>query len=501
MAKENNLKDLLTDVADAIREKKGTTELINPQDFGSEIRSIESGGITPCEWNDVNFYDYEGTILYSYSWDEFVAKNEMPPLPTHREKEGLICQEWNYTLEEVLEQGGRCDVGAIYIPSDGNTHLLCAIDKGFEVSIICNSETTVFIDWGDGVVDRSDAIGKEVFIHRYANSGNYDIIIGGKCSIYVEQKGFIYKVHLGTNTKIESYCFSKLDSKVNLEITIPNNGEKHSQFCFCGTIIKHINIPQYPIPNIQYARLCRIGKIVVPCNTVNWYYLTWLYDSWINELHIVKEITYFGTDGIHRDIRMKQTVTPANQHLKVINNNIVSIDEKTLCSADCFSPIPEGVENIKGNAMRHNSQRIINFPPSVVNIEPYAVTGSYAFLNLYNNTAIPTLSATNALSGLNNWRIIVRISMLDEWKNATNWSSFSTRMVGVESPVIYYVDGVPNMADINMSWQDMINANLNYANYSVVNGEMKSGNTFITYNGNKVMASDIIVTNGNYITL
>lgn len=43
MAKNDNLKDLLTDVADAIREKKGTTELINPQDFGSEIRGIESG--------------------------------------------------------------------------------------------------------------------------------------------------------------------------------------------------------------------------------------------------------------------------------------------------------------------------------------------------------------------------------------------------------------------------------------------------------------------------
>lgn len=45
MAKENNLKDLLTDVADAIREKKGTTELINPQDFGKEIREIEADGV------------------------------------------------------------------------------------------------------------------------------------------------------------------------------------------------------------------------------------------------------------------------------------------------------------------------------------------------------------------------------------------------------------------------------------------------------------------------
>lgn len=44
MAKDNNLTDFLTDVADAIREKKGTSEPINPQDFASEIASIESGG-------------------------------------------------------------------------------------------------------------------------------------------------------------------------------------------------------------------------------------------------------------------------------------------------------------------------------------------------------------------------------------------------------------------------------------------------------------------------
>jgi hypothetical protein len=44
MSKENNLTDFLTDVADAIREKKGTSEKINPQNFSEEIRSIQSGG-------------------------------------------------------------------------------------------------------------------------------------------------------------------------------------------------------------------------------------------------------------------------------------------------------------------------------------------------------------------------------------------------------------------------------------------------------------------------
>jgi hypothetical protein len=44
MAKNDNLKDFLTDVADAIREKKGTEDLINPQDFSDEIKNLPSGG-------------------------------------------------------------------------------------------------------------------------------------------------------------------------------------------------------------------------------------------------------------------------------------------------------------------------------------------------------------------------------------------------------------------------------------------------------------------------
>ena len=41
MSKENNLTDFLTDVASAIKEKRGTGNPINAQDFASEVRAIE----------------------------------------------------------------------------------------------------------------------------------------------------------------------------------------------------------------------------------------------------------------------------------------------------------------------------------------------------------------------------------------------------------------------------------------------------------------------------
>lgn len=43
MSKQDNLKDFLVDVADAIREKKGTTDKINPQNFSEEIKNLPSG--------------------------------------------------------------------------------------------------------------------------------------------------------------------------------------------------------------------------------------------------------------------------------------------------------------------------------------------------------------------------------------------------------------------------------------------------------------------------
>ena len=51
MSKADNLKDFLTDVADAIRAKKGTTDLINPQNFSAEIAAL-SGGLEVIEMTE-----------------------------------------------------------------------------------------------------------------------------------------------------------------------------------------------------------------------------------------------------------------------------------------------------------------------------------------------------------------------------------------------------------------------------------------------------------------
>lgn len=62
MAKNNNLQDFLTDVANSIRTKTGTTELINAQDFSDKILSI-SGGENTLK----NLLDATKTTKYLFS--------------------------------------------------------------------------------------------------------------------------------------------------------------------------------------------------------------------------------------------------------------------------------------------------------------------------------------------------------------------------------------------------------------------------------------------------
>lgn len=69
MAKNDNLTDFLTDVANAIREKKGTSNLINPQDFSNEIKGIVTG-----EYNIEVVEEADGTqTLNITDWD-YVSK-------------------------------------------------------------------------------------------------------------------------------------------------------------------------------------------------------------------------------------------------------------------------------------------------------------------------------------------------------------------------------------------------------------------------------------------
>lgn len=64
MAKTDNLIDYLTDIADAIREKKGTSDLINAQNFADEIKNMTTaGGGEGDGGSGVEYFVYDGSNM------------------------------------------------------------------------------------------------------------------------------------------------------------------------------------------------------------------------------------------------------------------------------------------------------------------------------------------------------------------------------------------------------------------------------------------------------
>ena len=246
MAKNNNLTDFLTDVADAIRTKKGTTTKINPQDFSSEIASIPTGGgSATASKSSVNFYDYDGTLLHSYSKDEFLALSALPDLPT---REGLTCQGWNYTLtkaKEYVTSYGILDIGATYITDDGKTRLYIKIAANGRMTVHLyfsqSAANGVTIDWGDGSTTQTlTGTGNKNTTHTYASIGDYIITLKVTSgTLGLGNGNSTYSVMGSINTNGKVYCNMLQKAEIGSSVTSIGN----SAFNGCYSL-SSINIPE-----------------------------------------------------------------------------------------------------------------------------------------------------------------------------------------------------------------------------------------------------------------
>ena len=85
------------------------------------------GGGSSVPRKDVNFIDYDGTVLYAYTALEFAELDAMPANPTHQ---GLTAQGWNWTLADAktyVAASGALNIGQMYTTADGKTRLYITI--------------------------------------------------------------------------------------------------------------------------------------------------------------------------------------------------------------------------------------------------------------------------------------------------------------------------------------------------------------------------------------
>lgn len=216
----------------------------------------------------VNFFDYDGTLLYTYTLAEAKALTEMPPLP---EQEDLVCQGWNHTLSDIQQATSDLDIGAMYITADDKTHIHIDLRDANYLNcyLTCEGRTSrpyATIEWGDGTTQKFSYImdgqsGTSAPKHTYPSTGKYCIKIScetqyylGGDSLQAGTTGIIFsngpnafsnnvieRVHLGKNAELGGGCLNYSSVK---KISIPFGITSFNCNCLYGCYaLKHFTVP------------------------------------------------------------------------------------------------------------------------------------------------------------------------------------------------------------------------------------------------------------------
>jgi len=379
---------ILTDIADATRSKTGGSAALMPGQMADEIESI--GQITPVPEKDVNFYDYDGTLLYSYTKQEFLALESLPANPTH---DGLTAQGWNWSLQDAktyVTTYQELDIGQFYITSDGKTRIYIELNENninCTLSLAVNG--TAEIDWGDNT-STSALTGSSTSTlvstnHTYSIKGNYviSISITGSAKIlgtYYEHSkllgklgwGIIKKVEIGENINLDSWAF--YDCNALESISISNACTMRADaFSNCRSLKFLI---------ITYNTNCTTNCFLKH------------YSS-----RVANNYAF-----IFQDCYLLKKATLGNSTASISQNQFLN----------CYS-------------LSH-----IFIPSSVTEIKRYAFSGcqSLTFVDFSNSSAIPTLVNIDAFQDIEiNYKIIVPDNLYDDWIVANVWSNLSSHII------------------------------------------------------------------------
>lgn len=455
MARIDNLSNFLLDVANSIRTKKGTSDLIEIANFDTEILSIPSGGGEVVS-KDVNFYDYDGKLLYSYTKADFLELTEMPANPTH---EGLTSLGWNWTLSDAqtfLANKSFVDIGQVYEPTDGKTKIYVSLTKSIltpTLSFATNGTTT--IDWGDNSTPDT-IVGTDLTTiintqHTYSAPGDYIISIGSTDKIHIPA---------GDSSYGEKFFWGGVEP-----LTFANKA-------FTLAITKLIFSNIVDITENYSFRLCQsLESVILPTILVSGSYLFYgctdlKHVTFPNVINYSLPTSFFQTCSALRSVSISSTTISLNSSCLAGNQLLTRVclpNSITTMSASIFSDdlfeyieVPNNIASIRGfNNLQRVKRLVIDsvYTGSITLNNTasgmYSLTEVIILCNVYrlqnsafsNNysclkydfthcTAVPTLSSTGVFTNINaNCKIIVPDSLYNSWIAANNWSTYASYIV------------------------------------------------------------------------
>ena len=161
-------------------ENKGVTVSSSAliSEYAGLVDDIPTGG--GVVEKTVNFIDFDGTMLYSYTGAQAQALTELPAAPDHSNDEvPLTFDAWNWTLAEIKTYNTSYPdatiwVGANYHTTDGTYHLIYQVDAGDKITITTSTSNMSWsVDWDDGTTETPGYTTS--FSHIYSSAGKYDV--------------------------------------------------------------------------------------------------------------------------------------------------------------------------------------------------------------------------------------------------------------------------------------------------------------------------------------
>ena len=390
------------------------------------------GGGTSASPSDVNFYDYDGTLLYSYTIAEANLLTEMPQPPTH---DGLTFQGWNYSIEEVQSTTRRMDVGATYITSDGKTRLYISVPANSEPGLppprnqvplyfrqtVANGVT---IDWGDGSEPETlPGTGVANTTHTYATAGDFVISLSpvDGCELELGTGSRPYCVIGSTSDNGVVYC--TMLKLVEVGRNVPNIGAYSFYKCYS---LSSIVIPDSvtSIESSAFNKCYSLSSIVIPGSVTSIESSAFNSCYSLSSVVIPDNVTSIGSNSFYYCYSLSSVVIPGS---------VTSIGSNSFyyCYSLSSVVIPDSVTSIESNAFGVcYSLSSIVIPGSVTSIESNAFYSCYGIKEYHCKPLTPpTLLSKNAFSGIPSDCIIyVPVGSLESYKTATNWSAYASYM-------------------------------------------------------------------------
>ena len=441
----------LTTVANAIRTKGGTSaSLAFPSDFVTAIAAIPSGGGTSVEEKDVNFYDYDGSVVDSYSAVDFANLAALPANPSHT---GLTAQGWNWTLSDAktyVASYGKLDIGHMYVTDDGKTRIHIKLEEGRlapYLGIAVNG--TVDIDWGDGTTHGSltgtSLTTVKTLQHTYSTAGEYTIVLnGGSISVlgYSNYTRLLCPQSSAT-TFVNAYQASVIWVQLGSNATIGDSG-----FGYCRNM-QYVTIPSsVNISNNNVFNYCQSLKhLTLPTSTTKTgNYLCYGCYS-LTSVSIPKQVTDLGTSSAFNDCRsLRRVIIPSGptsipasfvrecRSLKelIMPNTVTSLGGSyvfSYCTSLKTIRLSSSLTSISSSAFEYcGGLANISIPSSVTSIGSYAFnTNTGLGIIKFEGSSPPSLGNSSVFSSLrSDCKIYVPSAALTAYTSASNYPSSGT---------------------------------------------------------------------------